>query len=234
MTTGPDTYPPELAVGVTGRRIAGVSAPARVVHKAILHGFASTGHAPEPAILAAAMPADHDVGMLLAELHDHDVIRLDQRGRIRAAYPFSGVATVHTVTIAGGPRVYAMCAIDALGVADMLDRDTTISSADPTSGAQIRVEVRGGHATWMPGTAVVVVGSDTTAASPHGDCCPPDAAGVSAVAAADRCCGVMNFFASPDTAHAWMDGHPEVSGVVLSQEQARRLGVDIFGHLLDD
>lgn len=119
MTTGPDTYPPELAVGVTGRRITGVSAPARVVHKAILHGFASTGHAPEPAILAAAMPADHDVGMVLAELHDHDVIRLDQRGRIRAAYPFSGVATVHTVTIAGGPRVYAMCAIDALGVADI-------------------------------------------------------------------------------------------------------------------
>jgi hypothetical protein len=35
-------------------------------------------------------------------------------------------------------------------------------------------------------------------------------------------------------ARAWLAGHPEVSGVVLSQEQALRLGVDIFGHLLDD
>jgi hypothetical protein len=53
-------------------------------------------------------------------------------------------------------------------------------------------------------------------------------------AAADRCCGVMNFFGSPDTAGAWLSAHTEVAGMVLTQRQALRLGTDIFGHLLRD
>ena len=44
----------------------------------------------------------------------------------------------------------------------------------------------------------------------------------------------MNFFTSSDTAQAWIAAHPQVSGVMLSQGQALRLGVDIFGRLLDD
>jgi len=124
-----------------------------------------------------------------------------------------------------------MCAIDSLGIADMLGRDITITSSDPTSGAEIRVAVRGGHATWTPGAAVVFDCSDTSAG---GECCPPDDDGACAVAAADRCCGVMNFFTSPDTAQSWLAERPGVSGAVLSKEQALRLGIDIFGHLLDD
>jgi hypothetical protein len=164
----------------------------------------------------------------MGELHDRDVVRLDEQGRIRAAYPFSGVPTAHVVSIEGGPTVYAMCAIDALGIADMLGRDTVISSTDPFSGEQIAVTVRDGHATWRPSTSVVHVGAE---GSPE-DCCSPGAESVPA--AADRCCGVMNFFADPETARAWIEAHPGVSGVVLSQPQALRLGVDIFGRLLDD
>jgi Alkylmercury lyase len=88
------------------------------------------------------------------------VIRLDEHGRVRAAYSFSGVPTPHTVAIDGGPTVYAMCAIDALGIADMLGRDITIASTDPASGQEINVTVHSGRASWTPGTAVVFVGSD--------------------------------------------------------------------------
>jgi hypothetical protein len=96
------------------------------------------------------------------------------------------------------------------------------------------VIVRGGRADWEPETAVVFVGSNTVAAAAADDaCCPPNT-GVCAVAAADRCCGVMNFFASRSTARDWAISHSQVSGVVLTREQALRLGVDIFGHLLDD
>jgi hypothetical protein len=234
MTAGPDTYVPALAVGVTSSRIANVSAVARTVHRAILRAFATTGQAPDAAALADATPAGHDLGRLLAQLHDHDVIRVDEHGRIRAAYPFSGIRTPHTVAIDAGPSVYAMCAIDALGIADMLGRDTTITSTDPTCGQEITVTVRGGRANWKPQTVVVFVGSDTVAAAAGDVCCPPQADGVGAVAAAERCCGVMNFFVSPGTARDWVISHPEVSGIVLIQEQAFRLGVDIFGHLLDD
>jgi hypothetical protein len=231
MTVDRDRYPPELAVGVASSRIRDLAPPARALHKAILRGFASAGRAPDPAALAAATPAGHDVGVLLEELHTRDVVRLDGNGRIRAAYPFSAVPTAHIVAIAGGPTVFAMCAVDALGIADMLGTDLSITSADPRSSQPISVEVRDGRVSWRPDTTVVFVGSDTATAAAAA-CCPAD--GESMVAAADRCCGVMNFFASPATAEAWLAAHWQVTGVVLTQGQALRLGVDIFGHLLDD
>lgn len=229
--TDEGVYPPQLAVGVTSTRLAQVSAPARRVHKAILTAFADTGHAPSRQALAETPMAEPDLDRLLAELHERDVIRLDDAGGVRAAYPFSGVPTAHTVAIDAGPTVSAMCAVDALGMADMLGRDITITSADPASGKAIGVRIEGGLARWEPDTAVVFVGSNTD----DGDagCCPPEGEHVVA-AAAERCCGVMNFFAGHDTAAEWIAAHPQVSGVVLTQQQALRLGADIFGRLLHD
>lgn len=236
MTTAASSqYPPEPAVGVTGERIAHVSPAARTLHRAILRAFATTGHAPDLAALAGTAPAGYPLDALLAELHDRDVVRLDEHGQIRAAYPFSATPTAHVVAIEGGPSVYAMCAVDALGIADMLGTGVTISSVDPTTGGEITVTIHGGQTIWRPETAVVFTGSDTTAEAAGGDCCPPDGAGPGcAVPAVDRCCGVMNFFTGTGTASAWLAAHPRVSGVVLSKEQALRFGVDIFGHLLDD
>jgi hypothetical protein len=91
------------------------------------------------------------------------------------------------------------------------------------------VSVHGGQAVSEPDTAVIFDGADT---STGGDAPSGDGGGCT-VAAADRCCGVMNFFTGPDTAAAWLAAHPGVSGVVLAVEQALRLGVDIFDHLLD-
>ena len=219
---------PQLAVGVTSARIRYLSPAARTVHKVILRAFAATGGVPDPATLPA--PAGHDLGVLLRELHDRDVVRLDEHARVRAAYPFSGVPTAHRVTLVDGPTVYAMCAIDALGMADMLGKDVVITSADPGSGAPIQVTIRNGQATWQPESAVVLDGLDT----PAGACRTPDDDGDCMVAAADRCCHVMNFFTSADSANAWLAEHPQVSGVILTKDQALRFGVDIFGHLLDD
>jgi hypothetical protein len=235
LPDGADAYPAQLAVGVTRDRLAAVTPAARAVHTAILRQFAATGVAGVAADpLAVAAAGRTDVDGLLAELHDHDVIRLDETGRVVAAYPFSGIPTAHTVRVDGGPTVYAMCAIDALGIADTLGRDTIITSTDPTNGHEIRIERHGPNTVWTPDTAVVVVGSTTP--PPLGDgCCPPPgdlAAGVPP--AAERCCATMNFFTSTDTARKWLDTRPDVTGVVLGQGQAARLGADIFGHLLDD
>jgi hypothetical protein len=216
-------YPAQLLVGVTSTRVCALGAPARALHRTILEAFAATGRAPDPATLP--IPAGHDRQVLLREMHDRDVVRLDSHGGIRAAYPFSATPTAHQVALAGGPTVWAMCAVDALGIAGMLDTDVTITSSDPSSGEPIRVAVRGGQASWSPDSTVVVTGWDSSA----GNCCGD----AEVAAAADRCCHVMNFFASPAAAHAWLDTHPTVSGVVLTQQQALRLAVDIFGHLLD-
>ncbi|HKA69666.1 MAG TPA: alkylmercury lyase family protein [Actinomycetes bacterium] len=219
----------EFPIGFTSVRAGAVSPAARTVHRAILRAFASTGRAPDPATLTA--PDGKELPALLGELHDRDVIRLDEHGRIRAAYPFSGRPTAYRVEIAGGPTVYAMCAIDALGIAAMLGADVTVTSAEPGSGEPIRVVIRDGQATWQPVSAVAVDGTDTSAGGRYASDRDSDGSPVPTV---DRCCTVMNFFATASSAHRWLAEHPQVSGTVLTKDQAVRLGTDIFGQLLDD
>jgi hypothetical protein len=225
-------FPAQLAVGTTADRVARVSPSARAVHRTVLRAFAATGRAPTPDDLVAATGGD-EVGALLRELHEHDVLRLDENGAIVAAYPFSGRTTAHRVDIHDGPTVHAMCAVDALGIAEMLGRDTTVRSTDPATGQPISVIISRGRATWSPDTAVVLVGS-VDAAPVNGGCrtVAGGPAGDPIRAAADRCCGVMNFFAGVAGAEAWLAAHPAVSGVVLNKDDALSLGVLIFGGLL--
>jgi hypothetical protein len=108
-----------------------------------------------------------------------------------------------------------MCAIDALGVADMLSARVLISSADPSTGEQISVTVDGSGARWEPETAVVFAG--------HTGGTGPSAA---------ICCGQMNFFTSHATAAAWARARPQITGGILSQARALAIGRQIFSQLL--
>ncbi len=234
--TGPDAYPPDLARGATGERVASLTDTARHVHRAVLLAFAATGDPPSRRTLVQTAGDGEAGDAALRELHDRDVIRLDGAGAIRAAYPFSGVPTPHQVQLADGPTVYAMCAIDALGMSTMLGRPVTIRSCDPTNDEPITVSVSAGQADWRPASTVVFVGAtDHRSAQIFTLPTQPDETPCCAAApAADRCCTVMNFFTSAASASRWQAERPEVTGLILSQPQALRLGIDIFGALLDD
>jgi Alkylmercury lyase len=94
-------------------------------------------------------------------------------------YPFSTLTTPHRVRISGDVTVFAMCAIDALGVSAMAGLPVVIESADPSTGEPITVKVGRANSTWHPATAVVYVGrTDSECAGPS----------------ASVCCGYMNFF----------------------------------------
>jgi len=225
----PDQHLTTVAVGVTTDRLARVSPAARAVHRQVLTAYAATGNPPgRDTLVDASGGADPDA--LLRELHDRDVIRLDPEGAVEVAYPFSTRPTPHVVTIAGGPTVYAMCAIDALGMAAMLRRDISIASTDPRNGQPVTVTIHKGRAGWRPGSAVVIEGAIT---SPVGDCCQPDTSAEAVQPAVDRCCAVLNFFTDPASAAAWLADHREVTGKLLTQTKALRLGAAIFGHLLN-
>ena len=205
------------ALGRGGRgRIAPAERGLRAVHQAVLRSFAATGRGPGRDLLDdAARP--FDTAQVLAELTDGDFLCLDQAGRVSVAYPFSAAATPHRVQIAGGASAYAMCAIDALGIAQMLRASVLIRSADASAGAPVTVAVDGSKAVWRPATAVVFVGRTA------GECAGPSAA---------ICCEYMNFFTAHSTAEAWASAHPEITGGILSQNRALEVGEQIFGQLL--
>jgi len=205
------------ALGRGGRgRIAPAERGLRAVHQAVLWSFAADGRAPEPAALDQAA-APYDAAQVLAELAGGDFLCLDQAGQITAAYPFSAAATPHRVEIAGGASAFAMCAIDALGIASMAGSRVVIRSADPSTGEPITITVDGSDSQWRPATAVVFAGRTASG------CAGPSAA---------VCCEYMNFFASTETAAAWASAHPEITGGILGQDRAIEVGEQIFGQLL--
>jgi hypothetical protein len=131
------------ALGRSGRgRVAPAEGGLRAVHQAVLQSFAATGRGPEQGVLAEAA-GPFDAGRVLAELAEGDFLYLDQAGQISAAYPFSAAPTRHKVQITGGVSAYAMCAIDALGMASMLRASVAIRSADPATGEPVTVTVSG-------------------------------------------------------------------------------------------
>ncbi|MEU2607701.1 alkylmercury lyase family protein [Streptomyces albus] len=216
-TAGEGECPPLDAAGRGGRgRLAPIAGGLRTVQQAVLRHFATTGNAPDPSDVQSASAAhDRTSAEVLADLAAEDFLTLDDHGHIRAAYPFSAVPTTHKVRLASGVEVWAMCAIDALGIPDMLDTDAVITSTDPVTGDTITVTSVGGQMTWKPPTAVVYVGQRS--------CAGP---------AADVACGALNFFTSRDTARAWAAQHPDHTGKAIDQDRAEALGRSIFGALL--
>ncbi|WP_435229515.1 organomercurial lyase [Streptomyces sp. Tue6028] len=213
----PDTGGADRAAGRAGRgRLAPIEGGLRAVQQAVLRSFATTGAPPEqPALEEAADPFAVPAARVLAELAAEDFLTLDDTGRIQAAYPFSVTATEHVVQIGDGPTVWSMCAIDALGIPVMLGADAVITSTDPVTNDPVRVEFTGGRATWQPDTAVVYYGARPGTGP-----------------AAAMCCGYLRFFTDRATAERWTGQHADISGAVLDQAEAERLGADIFGPLL--
>lgn len=89
-----------------------------------------------------------------------------------------------------------MCAIDALGMSAMLGVPVTITSIEPDTDLPITVHVDRDTARWNPDTTVVYAGTAGEG------CCP----------AVDRTCGHINFFTTPDAAHAWAGRHATSPG----------------------
>ena len=126
-------------------------------------------------------------------------------------------ATPHTIQITGGASAYAMCAIDALGIAGMLHTSVLIRSTDPSNGEPVIVALDGSDAVWNPATTVVFVCRTAD------ECAGPSAA---------ICCDHVNFFTSHSTAEAWVTAHPEITGGILGQARSLEVAEQIFGQLL--
>jgi hypothetical protein len=183
----------------------------------ILRRFAAgTPPGAEPTRRAAArfgLDAEQSLALLARE----DLVHTDASGRPVVAYPFSARARGHRVLVGGRHRIQAMCAIDALGIAPMLERSIEIVSRDPRSNGEIWVRLDPAEgAWWEPAGAVVLAGSAR--------CEGPSFRG---------CCDVLNFFETRDSAERYLRDHPEIAGVPISIPDAIEVGRVVFGAVFE-
>lgn len=185
------------------------------VRVALLQLYSEDGRAPTTGALAERAGLNEtSVRTLLEELRRRDLVVLDGE-RIVGAYPFTDRGTGHRVTL-DGPVLNAMCAVDALGIGAMTDRDITIASRCRHCGAPIRVTTRDqGRALAQiePRTAVM-----WQSVCYEGAC------------AANSLCATTAFFCSDDHLSAWRrEQAADEAGFRLSIEEGLEAGRALFG-----
>jgi hypothetical protein len=184
-----------------------------------LETFAGTGKSPtledvrDRFQLASVAEAEREVAALARSGAIH---RNPGDALITHAYPFSNEPTAHRVRINGGPQVYSMCAIDALGVPFMLRRDADISSRCAGCGTDVRIEVRGrAIVSHSPADIVVWFAERMEGCVAATDLCPD-----------------LNFFCSPDHLAKWREG-ADARGEQLSLSDALARGREVFERLME-
>src|SRR5260221_12524422 len=104
---------------------------ARAIYEYILRTFAQTGR---PTTVETIVQALNLPDRATGELYVRDietgggVYRDSVTGKILSAHPFSATPPPHRITLGGAQDVYAMCAIDALGMPFMLNTEAVIHS----------------------------------------------------------------------------------------------------------
>jgi mercuric reductase len=185
------------------------------VRVALLQGYIEDGRAPTPGALAERTGlSEPAIWSQLEELRQRDLVVLEGE-RIVGAYPFSDRETGHRVTL-DRCVVNAMCAVDALGIGAMTDRDISIASRCRHCGAPIRIT------TQHQGRALAHINPTTAVMwqSVHyeGAC------------AANSLCAATAFFCSDEHLSAWRrERSTDEPGFRLSIEEGLEAGRALFG-----
>ncbi len=185
------------------------------VRIALLQLYAEGGRAPATGALAErAGLSEPAIRPLLEELRRRDLLVLDG-DKIVGAYPFTDGDTGHRVTL-NGRVINAMCAVDALGIGAMTERDITIASRCRHCDRPIRIATRdqGSVLAQVEPQAAVMWQS----VHYEGAC------------AANSLCATTAFFCSDDHLSAWRrERAADEPGVRLSIEEGLEAGRALFG-----
>lgn len=196
-------------------RWSGYNPAADRVRVALLQLYAEDQRAPSRSALAErAELSETAIRPLLEELRRRDLVVLDDE-RIVGAYPFTDRDTDDRVTL-DGHVLNAMCAVDALGIGAMTNRDIAIASQCRHCGAPIRITTQDqgrALADVEPATAVVWF-----SVRYEGAC------------AASSLCATTAFFCSDDHLLAWRRGRSaDEPGFRLSIAEGLEAGRAVFG-----
>lgn len=166
----------------------------------------------------------------LRRLRELDLIHWDQNsGDVTVAYPFSGVPTLHRVTVAGKSPAYSMCAIDALGIPSMFT-DAVIESECAFCGEKITIEVKNNVPVAQPNT--VVVGLGTTGTTNSNACCESSCGPNEPTPVATSCCPAIQFYCSEEHWQKANGKNAMTAKDKLTLAEAFEVGTAVFGGTL--
>jgi len=187
------------------------------VRHRVLEGFATGATVSVTTLAERSRIAPTHIRETLRRLAAADLLVLDGTGEtVLAAYPFSSIPTPHRVHLSGR-EVFALCAVDALGITAMLKEDVRISSRCAHCGSPVEIQARPEQLTrHLP--SEIVVWFPTS----EDDCCP----------VAQSRCPNISFFCASDHLEAWRNVNGQPPGLVLSLLEAFEAGRAIFGSLL--
>jgi Alkylmercury lyase len=164
---------------------------------------------------ALGLPLEHVLAGF-RKLAEYDLIVWKEgEARLLSAYPFSGVWTAHQVLTDAGKALYAMCAIDALGIPFMLGQGASVRSACFFCQQPVQVDIAGGLLQRAHPSTITVWFSE------RDGCCVAEAR-----------CPLMNFFCTEEHLQAWLAKSSNEPGTSLSLMEALEVGKAAFGELL--
>jgi len=204
----------------------------RSVHRLILQRMVDTGTPPTQARLAAILGSKAAAQQALGTMQSGDLVVLsgpvtfvektkqymaDPAAEIVGAYPLTTMATPHKV-VSNGQGVNAMCAVDALSVSPMFNREVLIESKCHVTGAPIRIRQNGETIMEARPSAEIRVGIRWQ----HVQGC-----------AAKTICAEMVFLRDAEIAETWRKTDPDRIDI-LTLGDAIELGTAFFVPLLEE
>jgi len=121
------------------------------------------------------------------------LLRKERTQEIVSIYPLSLKPTEHQITLEDGTRLFAMCAVDALGMPLMFNKSVRIVSRCEECKHELVFEIKNGEITFM--------------SHPNATICSP---GIQVYPAAETCCPLVNFFCSKKHANEWIAKNPKL------------------------
>ena len=165
----------------------------RHIFKAIL----TSGEASTVKELAQVSKAsDEEIIRVLDSLEDMDML-LRKRGtqQIVSIYPFSLVPTSHRIILDDGKKLFAMCAVDAVGMPNMFEENVKVVSQCDWCKAEITIDIRDGEIITRSHPDIQIWNVEKPGEGPD----------------AEACCPVISFFCSVEHLGNWKNENSDLA-----------------------
>jgi hypothetical protein len=155
----------------------------------IFETILKTQKPPTPKEMQLALKKSHNkIIRILDELEKKDMLlRKSGTQEIVSIYPLSLTPTTHQIILKNGKRLYAMCAVDALGMPIMFNKEATIVSRCEKCKQEIKIEIKNEEIAWTSHPGIMIW-------SPERQIAP----------AAKTCCPSVNFFCCKEHLDEWI------------------------------